>query len=320
MAPEPAARLAVASDPAVAAESTALNPAGPAQAVATPRRILFAILFVLASGLLFPVMSGMAKSLGAHYSSFQVSWARAFGHIVFMLAAFLPRHGLRMLRTRRPALQLARSAMLYGSNLASFFAITFIPLAESGAITQTAPLIVALLAWPMLDERTTPARAIAAVVGFAGVLIIIRPGTAVFQWAALAALFSSLCFAIYQILTRKVAPYDPAETSTVYSSMVGALAMLFVMPFVWKTPHVARDILFFCSMGVLGALGHYCIARALAYAPVNVVSPFLYMQLLGSVLVGYLFFDDIPDLFSWLGGAVVVGSGLFLGLSQTRGR
>jgi drug/metabolite transporter (DMT)-like permease len=287
---------------------------------APPTRVLFAILFVLGAGTVFCVMTGIAKILGAHYSSLQVSWARAFGHVMFMLAAFLPRNGIRMLRTRRPWLQLSRSSLLYGSNLAYFFAITFMPLADAAAVNQTAPLIVAVLAWPMLRERTTVPMALAAAGGFVGVLIIIRPGTEVFHLASLAVLFSALCYAVYQILTRKVAPFDSATTSTVYSSMVGAFGMLLVMPFVWKTPQTARDLLFFCSMGVLGATGHYCVARALTYAPVNIVSPFLYTQLLGSVLVGYLFFGDIPDLFSWLGGAVIVGCGLSLGWSQTRRR
>jgi drug/metabolite transporter (DMT)-like permease len=283
-------------------------------------RVLLAILFVLAAGMQFSVMTGIAKILGAHYSSLQVSWARAFGHILFMLAVFLPSHGLRLLRTRRPRLQLTRSALLYGSNLASFFAITFMPLADAAAVNQTAPLIVAVLAWPMLRERTTLPMALAAAAGFAGVLVIIRPGTAVFHVASLAVLFSATCYATYQILTRKVAPFDSPATSTIYSSVIGAFGMILVMPFVWKTPQTARDALFFCSLGVLGAMGHYCVARALTYAPVNIVSPFLYTQLLGSVLVGYLFFGDIPDLFSWLGGAIIVASGLFLGWIQTRRR
>jgi drug/metabolite transporter (DMT)-like permease len=307
--------------PAARLSAPEVLPAQSEAETAAPRpRVLLAILFVLGAGSVFCVMTGIAKILGAHYSSFQVSWARAFGHVVFMLCAFLPRNGIRLLRTRRPALQLCRSALLYGSNLAYFFAITFMPLADAAAVNQTAPLIVAVLAWPMLRERTTLPMALAAIGGFVGVLIIIRPGTAVFHAASLAVLFSALCYAMYQILTRKVAPFDSAATSTVYSSMVGAFVMLLVMPFVWKTPQTARDVLFFCSMGVLGALGHYCVARALTYAPVNIVSPFLYTQLLGSVLVGYLFFGDIPDLFSWLGGVVIVGCGLSLGWSQTRRR
>jgi hypothetical protein len=152
---------------------------------------LLGILFICLAGLLFPMMNGAAKTLGADYSSLQVSWARAFGHVVFMLAAFLPRHGLGLLRTRRPGLQIARSATLFLSNLCFFFAIAFIPIAKAAAISMTAPLIVALLAWPMLGERTTASRVVALGIGFAGVLTVIRPGTAVFHWASLFVLASA---------------------------------------------------------------------------------------------------------------------------------
>lgn len=296
--------------PLPAAHATAPGP--PAQ------RILLGILFMCLSGLLFPVMGGFAKILGAEYSSLQVSWARAFGHIVFLLAAFLPRHGLGLLRTRRPGVQLLRSCMLFTSNLCHFFAITFIPIAKAAAISLTAPLIVALLAWPMLGERTTPGRVAALGCGFLGVLIVIRPGTALFHWASLFVLGSATCYALYQILTRRIAGVDSPETSAILSSVVGAFGMLLVLPFVWKTPEGWFHIALFCGMGVLGALGHYCVARALGHAPANIISPFQYFQLIGSVAVGWLFFADWPDAGVWLGAAVIVAAGLWIGWSQTR--
>jgi drug/metabolite transporter (DMT)-like permease len=274
------------------------------------------ILFICLAGLLFPVMGGFAKILGAEYSSLQVSWARAFGHILFMLAAFLPRFGLGMLRSRRPGLQFLRSCGLFTSNLCHFYAITFIPLAKAAAISLTAPLIVALLAWPMLGERTTPTRVAALALGFAGVLVVIRPGSEVFHWASLFVVLSAASYALYQILTRRVAGIDSAETSAIYSSVVGAFGMLLVVPFVWQTPDSLGDVAMFAAMGVLGAMGHYCVARALGYAPANIVSPFQYFQLIGSVAVGWLFFGDWPDAGTWLGGAVIVAAGLWLGLSR----
>ena len=148
--------------------------------------VLTGILFICGAGLLFPVMNGFAKFLGeSGYDSLQVSWARAFGHILFMLAAFVPRFGLGMLRTRRLGTQLLRSALLMTSNLSFFFAIISIPIAKAASISLTAPLVVALLAWPMLGERTTVGRLVALGVGFVGVLIVIRPGTELFQWASL---------------------------------------------------------------------------------------------------------------------------------------
>ncbi len=280
--------------------------------------MLLGIAFICTSGVLFPVMNGAAKLLGAEYNSLQVSWARAFGHIVFMLAAFAPRHGLAMLHTRRPGVQITRSLMLFLSNLCFFFALTYIPVAKAASISMTSPLIVALLAWPMLGERTTPARVAALVVGFLGVLIVIRPGTAVFHWASLFVLANSSFYAVYQILTRRISTQDSAATSAIYSSVVGAFGMIVIMPFVWKTPATTLDLALFCSMGVLGATGHYCVARALAYAPANIVTPFQYFQLFGSVAVGYVVFNDLPDALTWLGAAIIMCSGLFIGWSQAR--
>jgi drug/metabolite transporter (DMT)-like permease len=284
------------------------------------QRILLGIIFMCASGLLFPIMSSFAKLLGAEYSSLQVSWARAFGHILFLLAAFLPRYGLGVLRTRRPGVQLLRSAMLFTSNLCHFFAITFIPIAKAAAISLTAPLIVALLAWPMLGERTTPGRVAALGFGFLGVLVVIRPGTALFHWASLLVLLSACCYAVYQILTRRVAGVDSPETSALFSSVVGAFGMLLVLPFVWQTPDGWGDLAMFCGMGVLGATGHYCVAKALGYAPANIISPFQYFQLIGSVVVGWFIFGDWPDAGVWIGAAVIMAAGLWIGWSQTRKR
>lgn len=288
-------------------------------AASTRQRVLAGILFMCGAGLLFPVMSGFAKFLGeSGYSSLQVSWARAFGHIVFMLMVFVPRFGLGMLRTRRPVIQLTRSAMLFTSNATNFFAIIFIPLAKTASISLMAPLIVVPLAWAMLGERTTASRLAALGAGFVGVLIVIRPGTELFHWASLLAVVSAISYSVYQVLTRKVAGIDPPETSTIYSSVVGGFGMFLVLPFVWRTPHTLRDILFFCSLGVIGALGHYLVARAFTNAPANIVSPFQYMQLIGSVTIGYVFFADFPDFLTWLGAAIIVGSGLYIGWSQTR--
>lgn len=285
---------------------------------APPQRILVGIFFICLAGAQFAMMTGIAKYLGREFSSLQISWARAFGHIVFLLAAFLPRHGLGVLRTRMPGMQLTRSSLLFTSNLATFFALNFIPLAKAASISQTAPLIVTALAGPMLGEKTTPSRVIAVLCGFGGVLLVIRPGSAVFHWASLFVLVSATSYAVYQILTRKIAGQESPETSALYSSIVGAFGMLLVIPFVWITPGSLMDVALLCSVGVLGALGHYCIAIAFGFGPANILSPFQYFQLLASVMVGYLVFDELPDLFTWIGAGVIVSSGIFIGLSQAR--
>lgn len=290
------------------------------QAAPAGQRILAGILFMCGAGLLFPVMSGFAKFLGEDYNTLQISWARAFGHIVYMLVFFVPKFGVQMLHTRRPGTQLFRSLMLFISNTSSFLAITFIPLAKAASITMMAPFFVLPIAWLWLGERSTRGRLVAMAVGFAGVLLVIQPGTELFHWASLLSLLSGFCYAVYQVATRLISTIDSPETSGFYSSIVGGLGMFLVLPFVWKTPESARDIFYFCSLGVLGGTGHYFVARALTYAPANIVAPFQYFQLLGSVVVGYLFFGDFPDVLGWVGAAVIVAGGLYIGWSQTRRR
>ena len=128
------------------------------------------------AGLIFPFMTGTAKILGADYSSLQVSWARAFGHVLIMLAIFLPRRGLGLFRTRRPLLQLVRSTAMFTSNLCFFFAVTFIPLAKAAAVSLAAPLIVALLAWPLLGEALPPLGLLAVALACAGMLLGVAGG------------------------------------------------------------------------------------------------------------------------------------------------
>lgn len=291
---------------------------GVAKAGLFDRGLLLGILFMCLSGVVFPVMNGFAKALGAEYSTLQVSWARAFGHFVFILVAFLPRQGLSVLRTRRPMIQFGRAVMLYVSNICFFFAVVFIPIADAAAISMTGPLVVALLAWPMLGERTNARRLVALAFGFAGVLIVIRPGTELFHWASLFVVASSVCYGVYQILTRKVAGIDSPETSAIYAPVVGAILMIAVMPFVWRTPASWLDLGMFVGLGVLGAAGHYFVARALTLAPANLVSPFQYFQLFASVVVGYVFFTALPDAATWLGAAIIMGAGLYIGWTQTR--
>ena len=281
-------------------------------------RILLGILFMCSAGLLFNVMGGFGKILGRDYSSLQVSWARTFIHLVFMLAMFMPTNGVKLLRTRRLGTQLARSTMLFLSNLCFFYAITFIPLAMASTISLAGPLIVALLAWPMLKERTTIGRVVALAAGFLGVLVVIRPGSVLFQPASLFIVASACCYAMYQLLTRQIAATEAPETLATYSAVVGAIGMILVLPFVWITPDSLADVGMFIGVGVLGGAGHYLVARALISAPANIVTPFQYFQLIGAVAVGFLFFGDLPDAFTWLGAAIIIASGLYVGWSQTR--
>lgn len=289
-------------------------------AAAPDRRILLGIAWMCFAGVQFALMGGFAKILGASYSSLQVSWARAMVHLLFLAAVFLPAGGLSVLHSRRPWLQLARAATLTTSNLCFFYAVTFIPLAMASAISLAAPLIVALLAWPMLRERTTTLRVSIVLAGFVGVLVVIRPGGALFHWASLLVLASATSYGLYQILTRQVAPHDSAATSSLWAPLTGALGLMLLQPLVWRWPSDMLDTALFLGCGALGATGHYCVARSLALAPANVVSPFQYVQLLSATAVGWLLFAHWPDAGTWFGAAIIIACGLTLAWAQRRGR
>ncbi len=277
-------------------------------------RPLMGILFMCLASSFFPVMNGLAKLMSQSYSSEQVVWARTLSHLIFVLALFVPQYGWRLVRTRRPGVQFFRSCMLISSTFLFFSAIKVVPIAQAASISFTAPLIVAVLAGPMLGEKVTLSRVMAVIAGFVGVLVVIRPGAAVFQWASLLIVGSATCYAMYQVLTRRVAGFDAPETSVVYSALVGSLLMSLVVPFSWKTPGSWTDVLLLGTLGVLGGLGHYCVARAMTYAPANFLSPFQYWQMVGSVAVGYLMFAEVPDTFTWLGAALIIAAGLYVGL------
>jgi drug/metabolite transporter (DMT)-like permease len=181
-------------------------------------------------------------------------------------------------------------------------------------------VFVTLLAIPMLGERVTPSRTFAVFAGFVGVLIVMRPGSEVFRWASLLILGSALCYAIYQVLTRRVAQADSPETSAVYSALLGTVLATLAVPLFWTTPERIFDVLVLSSLGILGGLGHYFVARAMLNAPANIVSPFQYFQLIGAVVLGYLLFGDLPTVYTWIGAAIIVGSGLFMGWNESRRR
>jgi drug/metabolite transporter (DMT)-like permease len=290
----------------------------PIPGLPTVYRPLLGILFMCLAASLFPVMNGLAKLMSQTYSSEQVVWARTISHLVFIMALFVPQSGWGIVITRRPGVQFFRSCMLIASTFLFFSAIKFVPIAQAASISFTAPLIVVMLAGPMLGEKVRLSRVVAVIVGFIGVLVVIRPGSAVFQWASLMIVGSAACFAVYQILTRRVAGFDTAETSAVYSALVGSVLMSIVVPFAWTTPHSVIDTLLLAGLGVVGGLGHYCVARALTYAPANLLSPFQYWQMVGSVIVGYLMFAEIPDAFTWIGAALIIAAGLYVGLREGR--
>jgi drug/metabolite transporter (DMT)-like permease len=281
--------------------------------------VLLGVLLMCTASTIFPVMNGLVQVLSRHYPSEQLIWARTAGHLLIVLALLLPRYGTAVARTRRPGAQVVRSCMLLTSTTLFFFGVKGIPLAKAACISLMAPFFVTLLAWPMLGERIRPFRLAAVLVGFLGVLVVIRPGSEVFQPASLLIVGSALCYALYQVYTRGVAGQDRPETSVLYSALVGTVVMSAVVPFAWRTPASPLDALLMGTLGLLGAAGHYCVARAMTYAQANTLSPFQYWQIIGSVLVGYVVSGLFPDAQTWAGAAIIVAAGVAIALTAARG-
>jgi drug/metabolite transporter (DMT)-like permease len=269
---------------------------------------------------LFSLLNAAAKTLTWDLPLVELLWARTTGHLAFVVAAFGPRYGRRLFATRHPAFQLSRSLLLLGSTAFNFVALRFIDLATATTINFTAPCMVAVLAVPILGERVGVRGWLAIAVGFAGVLVVVRPGSGVAQLASLLSLGTAVCYAGYQVLTRRVLGTDPPETTVGYSALVGTAVTTLLVPFSWVTPGSWAQVGLLASMGLTGGLGHYLVARAYMWAPASVVSPFNYVQLLGAVSAGYLIFGDVPGVELWLGATLIVASGLSIAFAETRRR
>jgi drug/metabolite transporter (DMT)-like permease len=286
----------------------------PARAAAPLRGILLLIAAVST----FSVLDTVAKYLSATYPVPMIVWARYVFHVLFMLFVLGHSAGWSMMRSRRPGLQVMRGLVLAASSMLFFSALSRLPIAEASAITFVSPLLLTAMSVWFLRERVRASAWVAVVIGFVGVLIIVRPGGAIFQPAALLALATAVCFASYQLMTRKLAGIDSTLATLFIGALVGTVAMSLVVPFYWQLPQTAWHAVLFVFMGVLGAGGHFVLIRAFEYAPASVLAPFVYAQLVVVLILGYLVFDAFPDGPSLAGMAIIVASGAWIATHQTR--
>ena len=259
-----------------------------------------------------PTMNAMAKFLVHDYPLSQVVWARFAGHLLAMTILFWPKLGPRLFRSARPRLQLFRSAVMFLSNTAFIGGLPMLKLATASAIIYTAPMIVTALSVLLLKEKVGVRRWLAVSVGFVGMLIIVRPGGEVPLLGGALVLIAAATFAIYQILTRRLAAYDRPETTNIYTAFVATAVMTLALPFDYRLPESAVDIANFIGVGALGGLGQYFVVKALQHGPASVISPFGYAELITATTLGYLVFGAFPDAWTWVGAAVIVGSGLYI--------
>ena len=262
--------------------------------------------------LLFAALDTSAKLLTQELDSLQIVWARFVGHAILVAAVLLPLRGPRVLATANFRLQAVRSVLLFLSTVLNFIAVAYLPLTTTASIFFTVPLLVAALSVPMLGETVGWRRWSAIAVGFAGVLVIVRPGMAEVHWAIGLSVCNALTVALYQIATRRLAARDHSDTTSLYSPMFGALILLPVLPWIWQAPESPLTWGLLCATGILGGVGHWLLIIAHRFAPASLLAPFSYSAILWMTLSGYVFFGDLPDGWTILGAAIVIASGLYV--------
>lgn len=276
-------------------------------------RTLRAILSIIFSVLCFSVLNAISKTLSQTFPVIEVIWGRYAFAFVFMLVLFLPQSGMNLFRWHNVPSQIVRGLLLFASSFLYFHGIVYLPLATAASISLTSPLVVTALSSKFLGEPVGPRRWAACAVGFVGALIVVRPGHAHFEWHSLLIVASTLCSSLYQLFSRRYGQTERPDASATMATIVGTVAAAPLLPFDWVTPTLGWHWLLFAGMGVMAGVGHYFLTIAYSQAPAAVVAPFNYMQLLGAALLGYLVFQDIPDFWTWIGAAVIISSGLYLG-------
>ena len=271
------------------------------------------ILLLIASNGLTAVVDAIAKLMTAGLHPVLIVWGYFLG-IGILLAAYALVKRIpvaRLAATRHRPLQMVRSALLVGTISFLFLGLTYMPLADAFAITFMAPLFITVLAGPILGERVGIHRVGAVVAGLIGVIVIMQPGTGVFHWAAMLILVSALCFALFQIATRRLVGAAPTMVTLYYTGIGGLLWTSLMVGFFWS-PIGFEELAIFVALGSLGIAAHICVIKAFDAAQVSLLAPFNYAKLLWGIALGYALFGDVPTLTVLGGSAIIVASGLYV--------
>jgi len=285
----------------------AVNPSPKPAADGTLRGIALVCVAVFC----FIVMNTMVRTLRLDgVSVAEIVWARYFFHVLLIMA-FFPRRIATLLVAERKGLQVLRSILVFLATVCMFIAVGLMPIADAVAIAFVAPLFAVGLSVAILGETVGPRRWAAVLVGFVGMLIIIRPGSGVLQWAALLPVGMAFFYALYQIITRMIRDSADPLNALFYTALVGAVAASFALPFYWRVPGPAEAALL-VGIGFMGGIGHWFIIMAYERAEVSAVAPFGYTELIWASVLGYLVFGEFPDLYTFVGAGVIAAAGIYV--------
>jgi drug/metabolite transporter (DMT)-like permease len=279
---------------------------------------LIGIGLILISTLCFSLGDVTAKAMAATTPAIEVTW---FRYIVFALL-FVPRsvmtNGRNALSTKRPGLQLFRATSVVASSALFIMSLQYLQPAEATAINFISPVFITLLSIAFLAEKVGVHRMLATLLGFAGVLLIVQPGTDAFQWAAVYSIASAVLWAAAMVATRAMTR-EKSEVTLAWAGLVGSIGLGAVVPVSWHTP-TAGELFFGCLTGIFACAGHWFVIRAYRYAPASLLAPFSYAQLIFAGALGYLVFGAVPGPATFAGGIVIVASGLYTAQRESAAR
>ena len=270
-----------------------------------------AITFNLLAWVMLPIMDGFAKYLSSDLPVLQITWARYFFTVAFTLPVMFFFFRKNLVWTDKPKLQLIRGLILLTANVCFFYSISIISLAKALTLAFIAPLIVTAFSPIFLGEKVGFRRWSAVIIGFIGSMVVIRPGFVEINLASLAALGTGVMYGFYLIITRKLSSSDNPLLTLLLTGVVGAIIISFVMPFVWIKPTLNQWSMM-AAIGIFACVGHLFIILSLKYADASKLAPFSYFEIVTNIIIGYYFFSDFPDKWTFLGLFIIILSGIYI--------
>ena len=270
-----------------------------------------AILLNLSAWMVLPFMDTIAKYLSSELSFFQITWARYFFTVFWTLPFmfFFFRKNLKW--SENPKLQILRGLALFSANICFFYSISVISMAKALTLAFIAPLVTTAISPFFLNEKVGLRRWVAVLVGFIGCLVVIRPGFLEFNLATIAAVVTGCFYGIYVVITRKLHSTDNPLLTLLLTGIVGAIIASFLVPVVWINPTFTQWS-WLALMGIFACLGHILLILSLRYADASKLAPFGYFEIITNIILGYYFFSDFPDKWTFLGLSIIVTSGIYI--------
>ena len=276
---------------------------------------------VVASVACFAVLDTTTKYISNSVPLLMALWFRYAFQAVVTTATVLPLRGLAILRTVHPKFHMLRGLLLLSTSLFAFFSLRYMPVGEFTAIVMITPLVITLLAATSLGEKVSPLRWALVTGGFAGTMVIIRPGHDAFEWTTLLPIGLVVSNAWFQVLTSKLVKTENPLTMQFYTGWAGTLVASLALPFVW----ISLDswTLWACLglMGLAGTVGHFLLILAYQRAPAATLTPYLFCQIGFAMFGGWLVFSHVPDQWSLVGmGMIAVcgAAGAWLAVRESR--